>query len=41
MEERADRESYSKFLEAEDKADKLGTFGELLKDLNLDKNKTE
>jgi len=41
MEERADRESYSKFLEAEDKPDKLGTFGELLKDLNLDKKKTE
>ena len=41
MEERADRESYSKFLEAEDKPDKLGTFGEFLKDLNLDKKKTE
>ena len=41
MEERADRESYSKFLEAEDKPDKLGTFGELLKDLNLDKKETK
>jgi small subunit ribosomal protein S1 len=41
MDDRADRESYSKFLEAEDKPDKLGTFGELLKDLKLDKKETK
>jgi small subunit ribosomal protein S1 len=41
MEERADRESYSKFLEAEDKPGELGTFGELLKDLNLNKKETK
>ena len=41
MEERADRESYSKFLETEDKPGQLGTFGELLKDLKLDKEETK
>jgi ribosomal protein S1 len=41
MEERADRESYSKFLEAEEEPGKLGTFGELLKDLDLDKKETK
>jgi len=41
MEERADRESYSKFLETEDKPGQLGTFGELLKDLKLDKKETK
>jgi small subunit ribosomal protein S1 len=41
MEERADRESYSKFLETEDKSGQLGTFGELLKDLKLDKKETK
>jgi small subunit ribosomal protein S1 len=35
MEEREDREDYAKFLERESKGEKLGTFGDLLKNLNL------
>jgi predicted RNA-binding protein with RPS1 domain len=35
MEERADRESFSKFLQDKDK-NGLGTFGDILGDLNLD-----
>ncbi len=35
MEEREDREDYQKFLDREEKNGKLGTFGDLLKDLKL------
>ena len=35
MEEREDREDYKKFLEQGDKGGKLGTFGDLLKDVKL------
>jgi small subunit ribosomal protein S1 len=35
MEEREDREGYREFLEQEDKGGKLGTLGDLLKDLKL------
>jgi len=35
MEEREDREDYKTFLEKEEKHGKLGTFGDLLKDLKL------
>jgi predicted RNA-binding protein with RPS1 domain len=37
MEEREDRESYSKFLQGEDRSG-LGTFGDILGDLKLDEN---
>jgi predicted RNA-binding protein with RPS1 domain len=37
MEDRADRESYSKFLQEKDR-NGLGTFGDLLGDLKLDEN---
>jgi small subunit ribosomal protein S1 len=35
MEEREDREDYKKFLEKEDKGEKLGTLGDLFKNLKL------
>ena len=35
MEERADREGYKKFLEKEDKGGKLGTLGDIFKNLKL------
>jgi polyribonucleotide nucleotidyltransferase len=35
MEEREDREGYKKFLEKEDKGGKLGTLGDLFKNLKL------
>ncbi|RPJ01546.1 MAG: S1 RNA-binding domain-containing protein, partial [Deltaproteobacteria bacterium] len=37
IKDREDREDYEKFLEKEDRSGKLGTFGELLKDLKLPK----
>ena len=35
MEEREDREGYKKFLEKEDKGGKLGTLGDIFKNLKL------
>jgi predicted RNA-binding protein with RPS1 domain len=35
IEEREDREDYKKYLEKEDKGEKLGTLADLLKDLKL------
>ena len=37
MEEREDREDYTKFLEKENKGEKFGTLGDILKSVNLNK----
>jgi predicted RNA-binding protein with RPS1 domain len=38
MEEREDREGYEKFMEKEDKGGKLGTLGDIFKNLKLKMN---